>query len=186
MEIGYGYKCIDLDDCVIVDNTRNFSGKEKKNRMGKTVNGEGRRNFGVELTEEQYEDLKERGWDVAVFGAGMQDRDPTYFLRVNLSWYKNPPEVHYISEQVDTLLDEAHVGNLDYVNFERLDMKCQQVNKQREDGSWVKKPYVIILWATVTPDRFRARYANLQRSVQDDAADDFAPAEEVDDGELPF
>lgn len=180
MELAFGYKSIDLDDCVIVDNTRNFSGREKKNRMGKTVNGEGRRNFCVELSEEQYLELKERGWDVSVFGAGAEDRDPTYFLRVNLSWYKSKPEVHYISEQVDTLMDEEHVGILDMVNFERLDMKCQQVNKQREDGSWVKKPYVVIMWATVTPDRFRARYANLKPAVQEE------PYTEAEDGDEPF
>ena len=187
MEFDYGYKCLNLDDCVIVEGSRNFAGREKM-RNGRIVNGEGRRNFLVELTPDQYEDLKAHGWDVGVFGADSQDRDPTYFLRVNLSWYKAVPEVHYISKdksgRIDTILDEAHVSCLDRVNFERLDMTCDQVNKQDKNGNWVKKPYVAILWATVTPDRFRERYSDLQRAVQEEEA----PVEEAgeDDGELPF
>ena len=185
MEIRFGYKSIDLDDCIIVDNTRNFSGKEKKNRFGKIVNGEGRRNFLVELSEDQFHDLKDRGWDVGVFGAEATDRDPTYFIRVNVSWYKASPKIHYISEGIDTLLDESRVGDLDFVNFERLGVRCEQANKQKEDGSWIKKPFVRELWAEVTPDRFRARYANLQRAAQ---VNDSLPAEgeAEDDGELPF
>lgn len=185
MEFEYGYKSIGLDDCIIVDGQRNFSGKEKQ-RNGRIVNGEGRRNFLVELTEDQYNDLKDHGWDVGVFGADKQDRDPTYFLRVHVSWYKEDPLIHYISGDVDTLLDESRVGDLDYVNFKRLCMECTQVNKQDKNNNWVKKPYVRELWAEVTPNRFRERYANLRRAEQAYDIPDEPVNTEEDDGEPPF
>lgn len=176
MNIFFGYKSIDLDDCELVGK-RNFSGNEIT-RNGRTVNGEGRRNFLVKITEEQYDMLLEKGWDVGRFAAREPDVAPDCFMRINVSYYKNPPIVHYISGGVDTLLDEEHVRNLDYVNIERLDIRAAEVNKQKSDGTWVKKPFVTELWATVTADRFAARYSHLNESASE------SPLPEDDD--TPF
>ena len=173
MNIYFGYKSIDLDDCELIGQ-RNFSGQEKT-RNGRTVNGEGRRNFLVKITEEQFDMLHDKGWDVGRFAARDPEVPPDCFLRVNISYYKSPPIVHYISNGVDTLLDEEHLRNLDYVNMERLDIRAAEVNKQKMDGTWVKKPFVTELWATVTADRFAARYSDLN-----------VPHETEDDGDLPF
>lgn len=180
MELYFNYKSIDLVDCELVGK-RNFSGNEVV-RNGRTVNGAGRRNFLVKISEEQFDILNEKGWDVGRFAARDADVEPECFLRVNLSYYKNPPEIHYISDGVDTLLDEDHVRDLDYVNFERLDIRAAEVNKQKQDGSWVKKPFVTVLWATVTADRFAQRYSNLKPS-QNGAQ--IAVGEE-DVGDYPF
>lgn len=177
MNIYFGYKSIDLDDCEIIGK-RNFSGNEIT-RNGRTVNSEGRRNFLVKITEEQFDILNEKGWDVGRFAEREPNVEPDCFLRVNISYYKSEPTVHYIVNGVDTLLDEKRLKDLDFVNFERLDIRAAEVNKQKSDGTWVKKPFVNELWAVVTADRFRARYAGLASGETEQPSDD-------DDGELPF
>lgn len=175
MNIYFGYKSIDLDDCELIGD-RNFAGLEKI-KNGRTVNGEGRRNFLVKITEDQFDMLREKGWDVGRFSQQDPNKDPDCFLRVNISYYKNPPIVHYISSGVDTLLDEDHLRDLDCVNMKRLDIRAAEVNKQKMDGTWVKKPFVNELWATVTADRFRERYSNLNtsNSNSDDSIDEDVP-----------
>ena len=176
MNLYFGYKSIDFDDCEIIGD-RNFTGREIT-KNGRTGNSAGRRNFLIKLTEEQFDILNEKGWDVGRFAEREEGVEPDCFLRVNISYYKNPPIIHYIAGGVDTLLDEDHVKDLDYVNIERLDIRCAEVNKQKIDGRWVKKPFVLELWATVTADRFKARYAYL------DQTSDEAPA--ADDDSMPF
>lgn len=177
MEIYFGHKSIDLDDCELLD-SRNFAGREII-KNGRTVNGEGRRNFLVKIDPEQYDELFERGWDVGRFSAQNEEDEPTCFLRVNISYFKAEPRIHYIVEGNDTLLSEDRIDILDRVNFERLDVRCDEVNKQKANGNWVKKPFVRELWATVTADRFRSRYAYL-----DPANKPEEPDNEAD--ELPF
>lgn len=177
MEIYFGHKSIDLDDCELLD-SRNFAGREIV-KNGRTVNGEGRRNFLVKINQEQYDELFERGWDVGRFSAQNEEDEPICFLRVNVSYYKAEPRIHYIVEGNDTLLPEDRIDILDRVNFERLDVRCDEVNKQKANGNWVKKPFVRELWATVTADRFRSRYAYL-----DPANKPEEPENEAD--ELPF
>lgn len=179
MNIYFGHKSIDFDDCEILNN-RNFEGREVI-RNGRTVNSKGRRNFLIAISPEQYEELIEKGWDVGQFAPREDGDEATCFIRVNLSYFKAPPKVHYISEGQDTMLTEEQVSILDHVNFERVDIRCSEVNKQKQDGTWVKKPFVMELWATVTPDRFRNRYEYLNHSEEEDLHDMSG-----DDSDLPF
>lgn len=173
MEFEFGHRSIDLFDCELSD-SRNFAGREII-KNGRTVNSEGRRNFLVKLNEEQFEELEQRGWDVVRFGASNPDRDPEYYLRVNISYFKAAPTIHYIVGNNDTLLPENELDILDRVNLERLDIRCDEVNKQKANGNWVKKPFVRELFATVTADRFRTRYAHLNQHVEEPETEDDLP-----------
>ena len=166
MNIYFGHKSIDFDDCEILNN-RNFSGNEVV-RNGRTVNGKGRRNFLIAITPDQYDELREKGWDVGQFAPQEEGDDPNCFIRVNISYFKSAPEIHYISDGVDTLLREDQLDTLDHVNFEHVDIRCDEVNKQKVNGDWVKKPFVAVMWATVTPDRFRSRYEYLNHPANDE------------------
>ena len=136
-------------------------------------------------TEEQFDILREKGWDVGRFSEVEPGVPSDCFLRVNVSYYKNPPIIHYIANGVDTLLDESRLSMLDRVNFERLDIRASEVNKQKMDGTWVKKPFVLELWATVTADRFMSRYSYLNE--HEHANPSTAPAaDDSDDEEVPF
>lgn len=181
MNYYFGYKSIDFDDCELIGK-RNFAGNEVT-KNGRTVNGAGRRNFLIKISEEQYDDLLSKGWDVGRFAEREPGVEPDCFIRINLSYYKNPPIVHMISNGVDTLLTEDRLVDLDHVNFERLDIRASEVNKQRIDGTWVKKPFVLEMWAVVTADRFKARYSYLNNTENNSASSEEQPYAEE---EPPF
>lgn len=175
----FSFKTVNLENCII--DRRNFSGNEVK-RNGRTLNEEGRRNFLLILDPEMTEEFKDRGWAVGKFAQREEGVEPEGFLRINVSYFKQPPIIHYISNGVDTLLDESRLHILDKVNMENIDMRIVAVNKQNRDGVWQKRAFVDEMWITVTPDRFMEKYKNLRRS-NDEAVMANSPAE---DDELPF
>lgn len=167
MYFDFGYKTVDLENCIIVEGTRNFAGREKK-IDGRVRNNEGNRNFLIELDPDVYEEFKERGWNVGRFAAREEGLEPKGFMRVTVSYYKTPPIVHLISDGVDTPLGENRIHMLDNVNILNLDMRCTAVNKQNRDGEWKKYAYVDEMWVEVAPDRFASKYANLHREAEEE------------------
>jgi hypothetical protein len=169
MYFDFGFKNVSLEDCIIVEGTRNFSGNEKKDRnTGRIRNNEGNRNFLIELDPDVYEEFKERGWNVGRFAAREDGVEPKGFMRVTVSYFKQPPIIHMISNGVDTPLGENRVHMLDSVNILSLDMRCTAVNKQNKDGEWKKYAYVDEMWVEVAPDRFATKYANLRRAEEEE------------------
>ena len=167
MYFDFGYKSVDLENCVIVDRSRNFGGRERKdNRTGRVTNNEGNRNFLIELTPDEYEEFKEQNWNVGRFAAREEGVEPNGFLRVTVSYFKVAPIIHLISDGVETMLDESRVHMLDNMNFLNLDMRCTAVNKQNRDGEWKKYAYVDEMWVTVAHDRFRDKYAYLNKDEE--------------------
>lgn len=161
MEATFSFKTVDLENCVI--DRRNFGGNEVQ-RNGRILNNAGKRNFLLIMTPEMTNEFEDRGWKVGRFSQKDPDVEPEGFMRVNVSYFKNPPIIHYISGDVDTLLDESRLYLLDNVNMENIDMRIVAVNKQNRDGVWQKNAYVEEMWIVVTPDRFAAKYANLRRN----------------------
>lgn len=177
MFVDFGTKTVNLEDCVI--DRRNFGGGEVK-RNGRILNEAGKRNFLLILSPEMTDEFNDRGWNIGKFSQRDPDVEPEGFMRVNVSYYKNPPVIHYISGGVDTLLDETRLYLLDNVDMENVDMRIVGVNKQNKDGDWKKYAYVEEMWITVTPDRFATKYANLRKSSDVPVH----PAEA--DNEVPF
>ncbi len=161
MEATFSFKTVDLENCVI--DRRNFGGNEIQ-RNGRIMNNAGKRNFLLIMTPEMTNEFEDRGWKVGRFSQKDPDVEPEGFMRVNVSYFKNPQIIHYISGDVDTLLDESRLYLLDNVNMENIDMRIVAVNKQNKDGEWKKNAYVEEMWIVVTPDRFAAKYANLRRN----------------------
>ena len=157
----FSFKTVDLENCVI--DRRNFGGNEIQ-RNGRIMNNAGKRNFLLIMTPEMTNEFEDRGWKVGRFSQKDPDVEPEGFMRVNVSYFKNPPIIHYISGDVDTLLDESRLYLLDNVNMENIDMRIVAVNKQNKDGVWQKNAYVEEMWIVVTPDRFASKYANLRRN----------------------
>ena len=166
MYFDFGYKTVDLEDCVIVEGTRNFSGREKK-IDGRVRNNEGNRNFLIELDPDVYEKFKEENWNVGRFAAREEGIEPKGFMRITVSYYKAPPIIHLISDGVETLIGEDRVHMLDSMNILGLDMRCTAVNKQNKDGEWKKYAYVDEMWVTVAHDRFREKYSYLNKDEEE-------------------
>ena len=160
-----GFKTIDLGNCEIV--SRNFAGAEIK-RNGRIMNNAGMRNFLLLLDPDVAQEMEAAGWRVKYFAKREDEDEAQAFIKVNVSYRNTPPIIHYISDKVDTRLDEDRVKILDDVNIEDLDMRLNGSTRQDEDGKWRKTAYLDEMWATVTPDRFASKYANLKDGYSDE------------------
>ena len=184
----YGPKTWNLVGCEIVGK-RNFAGNEIQYN-GRTVNGAGRRNFLVKISQEQYEQLNslDTPWDVGQFAPNQMDPGavPDSFMRLNISYYKEAPVVHYISNGIDTLLDEAHLDVLDRVNIVDLDIRVSEVRKQNRMGVWKVKPFVNEMWVTVTPDVFAEKYGSLKAASAGESVPVVTTVGGEDTDDLPF
>ena len=152
----------------IVDNevrARNFGGVEKKSG-NRTVNTEGRRNFLLYITEEIAEQLKEFGCEVR-YTTPRDDNDIARpFVSMNISYYLKPVEVHLISNGVDTLMDEAHLYQLNDVEFKNLGLVVE-LGKEKVHNNGIKyiPMFISQIWAEITPSYFGTRYAYLNNQV---------------------
>ena len=164
-----GFKTIDLEDCEIV--SRNFEGAEVK-RNGRIMNNAGMRNFLLLLDPDAAQEMEAAGWRVKYFAKREDEDEAQAFIKVNVSYRNTPPIVHYISDKVDTRLDEDRIKILDDVNIEMLDIRLNGSARQDDDGTWRKTAYLDEMWATVTPDRFASKYANLRDGYSEDDEDD--------------
>ena len=84
--------------------SRNFAGEEKKDPVtGRTVNGAGRRNFILRLSEEVAEDLKDHGCEVKYTQVRNPNDVAEPYVSVNISYYVKPVEACIISNGVMNL-----------------------------------------------------------------------------------
>lgn len=100
---------------------RNFRGLERKIN-GRIMNQEGKRNFCVVLNEEQYEDLRDKGWQVK---AGIdKDGEPEYTIKVSISFGGRPPMIKMrpTDKEKGIMLDEETIDQLDFVDIENADL----------------------------------------------------------------
>ena len=144
---------------------RNFGGIEKK--VGnRTVNGEGRRNFLLYVSEEVAEQMKEMGCEVRYTTPRDENDIPRPFVSMNLSYYLKPVEVHLISNGIDTLLDENHVYQLNDVDFKNLGLVVE-LGKEKEHQNGVKyiPMFVSQIWAEIVPSYFANRYSYLNSQI---------------------
>lgn len=94
---------------------RNFSGAESK------FNRAGDRNFCVVI--DSYEDalaLQEAGWNVKAMQPREEGEEPTYYLKVSVSYLARPPKVvMFVGEnsKKGIYLDQESLGNLDYADI---------------------------------------------------------------------
>lgn len=160
------FEMVDIEDKDL--RNRNFAGNERKDRnTGRTLNSAGNRNFLLMLDEMSAEQLKDLGCDVKYFPARDENDIARPFIQVNISYFKKPVEVHYISGNVDTLLGEDRLYMLDSVDFKSLGLLIELGNKRHQDGSWYKALYAQQIWAEVTPSYFAQRYSYLNQPEEE-------------------
>lgn len=142
---------------------RNFKGQEKRHQAtGRIVNGEGNRNFLLYLDNETAEELAGYGCEIKYTTPRDENDIPKPFIQLIVSYYLKPVEVHTIANNVDTMLDEAHIKILDDVDFQNLGLVLEfGKEKVHQNGVHYVPVYVSQIWAEITPNYFGARYAYL-------------------------
>ena len=151
--------------------SRNFAGVERRSKVNpaQVVNSAGRRNFCVELTPEVAAELKDYGCDVKYTKPRDANDEPKPFVQINVSYMFKAPEVHEIANGVDNLLDEAHIHELDGVEFGNLELLLEiGKEKMHNDGTPYRPLFANLIWAEIVPNYFQTKLANLRNPYQGD------------------
>ena len=154
--------------------SRNFKGEEKKDQItGRTVNGKGRRNFLLYLSEDIAEELKDRGCEVKY----TKLRDPNDvavpYVSILVSYYLKPVEAWTRANGVNTMLDEEHIYLLDDADFSNVCMALEfGREKVHQNGEKYIPIYLTSIVADIVPNYIRQQYADL---YQPQAAADALP-----------
>lgn len=150
---------------------RNFAGVERRSRINpnQVVNSAGRRNFCVKLPFDIAEELKDYGCDVKYTRPRDENDEPRPFVQINVSYMFRPPEVHEIANGVDNVLDEAHIDELDRVEFGNLELLLEiGKEKMHNDGTKYRPLFANLIWAEIVPNYFQTKLANLRAPYQGD------------------
>lgn len=147
---------------------RNFAGA--RDRFG----NEGRRTFLLRLKEEQAQELIDDGWDVREFNNRDDDDLYPYFIQVNVKFngYRDP-NIYLQTRKNRTRLEEGEVGQLDYAEFEKIDISIVPfISKNSKTGR--AKAYLRTFMGKVIEDELINKWEDIF-DVDDDENDDEAP-----------
>lgn len=146
-----------MPNLIIEDATlifRNFSGEQQR------YNPAGKRNVCVRIPEESEQQLIEDGWHLKYLKPRDEDERPTAYLKVNVSYYKYPPEVYMIVHGRKVEVDEANIGKLDHLDIIKADIEISPYFYDNDDGKKGISAYLSSLYVTVN-NSLAAKYADM-------------------------
>ena len=143
-------------DNIIIENARlmfrNFSGKEKK------YNVAGNRNFCVVLAPDDADHLLKQGWNIRYLAPRDPEDSPLPYMQVTVEYSKGrPPKIVQITSQGKTVLDEQSVGNLDWAEFDNVDLTISPYHYEIGGRAGIKA-YLQNMYATLVEDELEAKY----------------------------
>jgi hypothetical protein len=140
---------------------RNFAGVEKKDiKTGKIVNREGDRNFCVQISEEDYNQLLANDWNVKHTKPNEEYEDILYYLPVTVRFDKYPPVIDMFTSKKRTRLTEDTVASLDPSTIIKnadiiINPSPWEVNGKSGIKAYLKKGYFVI-----EEDAWEEKYAS--------------------------
>ena len=141
---------------VAVENTRvlfrNFKGEKG------TFNAEGDRNFCAILTEEQYEELLNEGWNVKRTKPRDDEEFGEPYIKVIVKYGAYPPKIVLVSGRNRTVLDESSVEILDWSDITNVDLTFTPYNWTNARGETGISAYAKTVWVTIEEDPFAGKY----------------------------
>lgn len=135
---------------------RNFAGKpDKYNAKG------GIRKFGVIISPDQAEQLRDEGWNIKMLPPKEEDGEPLFYLSVKVQYGEfRQPNVFLISNGRKQLLDEESVASIDYAELQYVNLVIApyywEVNGKNGINAYLKTGYFEIV-----TDSFADRYENM-------------------------
>lgn len=144
---------LELENVAIIH--RNFSGAIKE------FNKTGQRTFSIILTNDEAEELLEKGLSVRQRPAKEDPNEVFCFLPCTIG-YNNPnmkPLIYRINGQRMTQLFESNVGTLDGADIESADVTLN-LRPWSVNGSSGIKCYVQSMYVKTAEDRFASKYAD--------------------------
>jgi hypothetical protein len=138
---------------------KNFSGKAGR------FNAEGERNFNLVLDPDVGESMLAVGWNVKFLEPREEGDDRLARIEVEVSYNpkSKPPKVVMVTSRGQTPLDEESVGNLDFAEFEKVDLIIHPW-KWDINGKQGVKAFLKTLYATIREDPLELKYAEMADS----------------------
>lgn len=142
---------------------RNFRGEASP------FNAAGKRNFCVVLSPQKAAKMEELGWPIKHTKPRDEYEDPEAYIKVNLVFGKNPPKIVLVSGTRKTVLDEAAVDMLDFVDPSNIDI-CIRPYNYEVAGRTGTSAYCKSLYVNIDPDPLEEKYSHLGDEPDDEAA----------------
>lgn len=144
-----------MDDAHIL--YRNFTGRKGP------FNAEGDRNFCLDLTGENVEELAAIGWNVKWTKPKEEGDILTPFLPVAVKYVFKPPRVVIVKSNGQTNLTEDTLEILDYVEFTTVDLIVRGWWWEVSDGSGYKAE-LKTMFATIYEDELERKYSMMEEA----------------------
>lgn len=132
---------------------RNFSGEARQ------FNSAGDRNFNAQVTEEQAEMLRKKGFRIRVVQPNKYNDETTYLLKVKVSYRFDAPNVYVLSDVGKRRLDEDTIGELDHVSIAKCDISIVGSNWVMPSGETGVTAYLRSAYVSLNVDPLDAEYA---------------------------
>lgn len=152
-----------MSNILIMENAkiifRNFQGLESK------FNREGNKNFCLLIEDGALADrLLHDGWNIKTLKPRDEDDEQKYYVQVAVSFDVMPPEVHMITKNNDTILDNESIGVLDSADIITADVSVRPYNWEVNGKSGIKG-YLKTLYVTIEENEFADKYRDLNGST---------------------
>ena len=133
---------------------RNFSGRETQ------YNRAGDRNFAVLLGERQAKAMEKDGWNIKWTKAREEGDAEEPYLSVTVKFGGRPPKIVMITSHGRTMLDEATVETLDWVDMVHVDMIIRPY-EWVVNGKTGIKAYLQSIYVTIEEDALELKYSDV-------------------------
>ena len=135
---------------------RNFAGTETK------FNRAGDRNFCIVINDPDVAAaLTREGYNVKERKKRDEDDDPSYYLKVNVSYGFTPPAVHLITSKKQVSLDEDTIGTLDNADIKTCDIIIRPYHWTAPGDRSGTSAYLKSLYVVIEEDEFASKYNSL-------------------------
>lgn len=134
---------------------RNLSGRQNE------YNRAGNRTFSVVLTEDEAEELLDRGYNVRIRQAKDNPDEKFCFLSMTVNYNHIPPRIYRVVGGKMTLLNESNVGIIDTSDIFNVNLSVNARYWEINGKSGIK-PYVNVMYVEVEEDSFADRYADCE------------------------
>lgn len=137
-------------DALVLSETRilfpNFSGTPGP------YNQSGMRNFNAVIDSRTAAELEHEGWNVKTLSPKEEGDEELYYININVSYMKRPPQVVLVSGDKKTFLDEETIKLLDNADIVMADLVINgnwSTSPSKPQGGW--KGYLSVGYFTVRP-----------------------------------